>query len=87
MKQRGICFFIEETLKTSGTRHGRTYTKGHTVANDPKGYFKMTPKQALEFDLENLRDIYKEDGLYDLNIEFQILKVKALLRSTYPDVF
>ncbi|AYQ32155.1 polymorphic toxin-type HINT domain-containing protein [Runella sp. SP2] len=83
----GLCIFLEETLKTSGTRHGRTYTKGHTVANDPKGYYKMTPLQALEFDLEDVRQILKDDKLYDASVEAQLQKIKSMNLKLYPNIF
>ncbi|MFP3727365.1 pre-toxin TG domain-containing protein [Priestia filamentosa] len=62
-KNDGMSMNVEQP-KTGG-RHRRTETYGRNMTNEEKqNYYSLEPREALAFDLNNLRNIYKEDGLY-----------------------
>ncbi|MED1436641.1 hypothetical protein [Bacillus mycoides] len=53
-----------EQPKTGG-RHRRTEAYGRDMTNEEKAYYySLEPRDALAFDLLNLRKIYIEDNVY-----------------------
>lgn len=62
-KNDGMAMNVEQP-KTGG-RHRRTETYGRNMTNEEKAYYySLEPRDALAFDLLNLRKIYMEDNVY-----------------------
>ncbi|MGG0277495.1 hypothetical protein [Bacillus rhizoplanae] len=62
-KNDGMSINVEQP-KTGG-RHRRTETYGRNMTNEEKEYYySLEVRDALAFDLGNLRKIYMEDGVY-----------------------
>lgn len=52
-----------------------------------QAYYDLSPSQALRFDIQNLVDIYKQDGVYNQSV---MSKLRALIdnnQNQYPDIF
>lgn len=87
---KGNAITIEKTsgIPSSTTRHGRTATFRSNM--DPitrQAYYDLSPSQALRFDIQNLVDIYKQDGVYNQSV---MSKLRALIdnnQNQYPDIF
>lgn len=62
-KGDGLCINIEQPKV--GDRHIMTYTYGRNMTDAEKAYYySLSPRDALAYDLKNLRNIYKDAGLY-----------------------
>ncbi|MCE4049582.1 ribonuclease YeeF family protein [Bacillus sp. Au-Bac7] len=62
-KNDGMSINVEQP-KTGG-RHRKTQTYGRNMSNDAKEfYYSLEPRSAIAFDINDLRNIYKNDGLY-----------------------
>jgi len=49
-----------------GGRHRMTDAYGRNMTNAEKAnYYSLSPRDALAYDLKNLRNIYKNAGLYN----------------------
>ena len=48
--------------------------------------YSLSPRDALAYDIKNLREIYKNDGLYD-EIRPQLIQFIKTSKATYPDLF
>jgi hypothetical protein len=74
--------------------HKQTFTYGHT--KDPyvstnqgynNTYYKtLSPDQALELDLSNLRAIFRSEGVYS-QFEPCLITLEETIRSTFPHIF
>ena len=69
MKQVGVSkgdgLSINMEQPTVGGRHRMTDTYGRNMTNAEKAnYYSLSPRDALAYDLKNLRNIYKNAGLY-----------------------
>ena len=59
---------METTYLNPGGRHGKTATYGGNFSGDfKKWYLSLSPRDALAFDIRNIQNILKEQGLYDSN--------------------
>ncbi|NOG28837.1 hypothetical protein HL291_14535 [Lysinibacillus fusiformis] len=59
--------FLEHPHPGQGGRHRRTFTYGLNQRTRPEDfdlYMSLKPRDALAFDVNDLRRILKEDGLY-----------------------
>ncbi|WP_252250546.1 RHS repeat-associated core domain-containing protein [Clostridium sp. ZBS13] len=62
-KNDGLCMNVDQPKK--GGRHRETYTYGRNMTNEQKNfYYALSPRDALAFDLNNLKEIYIKDGIY-----------------------
>jgi hypothetical protein len=74
--------------------HKQTFTYGHTKdhyvsANQGYNntYYKtLSPDQALELDLSNLRAIFRSEGVYS-KFEPCLIMLEDTIRSTFPHIF
>lgn len=60
--------FLEHPHPGQGGRHRRTFTYGlsqRTRSEDFNLYMSLKPRDSLAFDINDLRRIMKEDGLYN----------------------
>ena len=64
-KNEGLCFNMEMPSLGAGGRHRKTMTYGRNMTDAEKAYYySLSPRDALAFDINNLREIYQSDGLY-----------------------
>ena len=67
-KQVGWAISLETTYRNLGGRHGKTATYGWRFTGDFKSwYLSLSPRDTLAFDMLNIKNILKEQGLYDSN--------------------
>ena len=67
-KPFGWAISLETTYLNPGGRHGKTATYGGNFSGDfKKWYLSLSPRDALAFDIRNIQNILKEQGLYDSN--------------------
>lgn len=86
-KYEGLCMNMEMPVPGSGGRHRLTFTYGGNMTNAEKTfYYSLSPRDALAYDIKNLREIYKNDGLYD-EIRPQLIQFIKTSKATYPDLF
>lgn len=86
-KYEGLCMNMEMPVPGSGGRHRLTYTYGGNMTNSEKTfYYSLSPRDALAYDIKNLREIYQNDGLYD-EIRPQLIQFIKTSKATYPDLF
>ena len=64
-KNDGLCMNMEMPSPGTGGRHRMTDTYGRNMTDEQKAYYySLSPRDALAYDIKNLRGIYKEQGLY-----------------------
>ena len=89
--KRGLCVVTESSIvkgEVSIARHGRTKTfGGNMTAAERNNYLSLSPKQALEFDINDLRNIYKADGVYDLDVESALKDLINRTKAKYKPLF
>lgn len=84
----GIAITLEHPHPGKGGRHRRTKTYGGNMTKAERDvYYNMKPLDALEMDVEDLRNIYKEDGLYDAKIEDMLQEVINENKKRFPNLF
>ncbi len=87
----GICILVESSIKSGEVnpfRHGRTKTFGSNMNNvERTTYENLTPKQALDFDINDLRNIYISDGVYNASVEKALQNLIQQTKNTYPGIF
>lgn len=64
-KKDGLCMNMEMPSPGSGGRHRLTSTYGRNMTDLEKAaYYSLSPRDALAFDLKEMKAIYKSPGLY-----------------------
>lgn len=64
-KNDGLCMNIEMPSPGKGGRHRMTDTYGRNMTDAQKAYYySLSPREALAYDINNLRQIYMRQGLY-----------------------
>lgn len=56
-------------------------------SSEKTAYFALSPKEALEFDIGDLRNIYKADGIYDVTIENALQDLIKQTKIKYKTLF
>ena len=65
---------LEHIFPGKGGRHKRTFTYGKTSkSRDYQLYNRLTPRDALAFDMYDIKRILKEDGLYNKDTRKQLI--------------
>ena len=83
----GLCMNVEMPSPGTGGRHRRTDTYGRNMTNSQKEYYySLSPRDALAYDLKNLKQIYMDDGLYK-EIKPQLKKYIEEYIKYRPDIF
>ena len=61
----GLCMNMEMPSPGTGGRHRMTATYGGNMTEAQKAYYySLSPRDALAYDISNLRQIYMDQGLY-----------------------
>lgn len=82
----GICINMEQPLR--GGRHRRTQTCGKNMtAAERAAYYQLSPKEALEHDLIDVRRIFREEGKLTPEMKKQIQKVEDLNKTKFPHLY
>ena len=69
-----------EAPRVSG-RHARTETFGRTA------FLDETPRDALARDIWDLRRIYRQDGVYGIQVRAALRDYIRLSQQTFPQLF
>ena len=77
-KNDGLSMLVETTYKNSGGRHGKTSTYGTSSME----YYNLTPRQALARDVNDMRNILKDQGLYDKYAKRQLKEYIKIQEDT-----
>lgn len=77
-KNDGLSMLVETTYKNSGGRHGKTATYGTSSME----YYNLTPRQALARDVNDMRNILKDQGLYDKYAKQQLKEYIKIQENT-----
>ena len=75
----GICINME--MPKTGGRHRETSSYGRSPD------LSLTPKQVLEAEVEDCRQIYKDAGLYTPAVEAKLKELIKLNKEAFPGVF
>lgn len=68
----GLAMMLESSYNNKGSRHGKTVSYGRPSANYKASYLSMTPRDALAYDLRDLKKVLKNQGLYDKHARTEI---------------
>lgn len=64
-KKDGLCMNMEMPSPGTGGRHRLTDTYGRNMTDAEKAYYySLSPRDALAYDIKNVRKIYQSQGLY-----------------------
>ena len=64
-KKGGLCMNMEMPSPGTGGRHRMTDTYGRNMTDAEKAYYySLSPRDALAYDIANMRQIYQSQGLY-----------------------
>jgi Hemolysin coregulated protein Hcp (TssD) len=85
-KKDGVCINMEQPQ--NGGRHRQTKTFGRNMTEtEREAYYKLTPKEALEHDIQDARRIFKEEGKLDAKIEQKLQEVIAQNKAKFPNLY
>ena len=85
-KNEGICINMEQPL--NGGRHRRTKTCGRNMTDSEReAYYKLPPKAALEYDVEDARQIFREEGKLDAKMEQKLQEVLTKNKAKFPNLY
>ena len=83
----GLCMNMEMPVPGSGGRHRLTNTYGGNMTKVEKEfYYSLTPREALAYDINDVRIIYQSDGLYN-EIRPQLIQYIKTYKSINPELF
>ncbi len=83
----GLCMNMEMPVPGSGGRHRLTDTYGSNMTDAEKAfYYSLSPRDALAYDIKNLRKIYQNDGLYE-EIRPKLIQYIKTVIATNPELF
>ena len=86
-KKDGLCMNMEMPSPGTGGRHRLTDTYGRNMTDAEKAYYySLSPRDALAYDIANMRRIYQSQGLYSEirpKLQEYIKQYKALM----PELF
>ena len=91
MKRKGVsrgesAAFNMEQPKTGG-RHRKTKTYGRNMTNAEKAYYySLSPRDALAYDLWDMRNIYIQEGLYD-QMRPKLIAYSKYVQDLFPELF
>lgn len=86
-KEDVYTIMVEETKsELKASRHFRTTTYGTKNRNSPPRFAK-SPKEVFEEEIQNLYDIYSDDGLLTPDAEAQINRFKKIMQYKFNPLF
>ena len=78
---------MEMPVPGVGGRHRLTNTYGGNMTDAEKAfYYSLSPRDALAYDINNVRKIYQNDGLYYV-IRPQLKEYIKTYKSIMPELF
>jgi hypothetical protein len=84
-KNDGLSINVEQPRV--GGRHRQTSTYGRNMNDAQKSaYYAKNPRSALAHDINDLRNIYKSDGLYNQMLPSLRQYAKEYIKK-YPNIF
>ncbi|OCL26723.1 hypothetical protein U472_08240 [Orenia metallireducens] len=84
----GISMFVEQPYPGSGGRHRLTKTYGRNMTDIQKqNYYNLSPRDALAYDIRDLRKIYMDQNIYTSEIRSGLLEVIQQNKSDFPDLY
>ena len=87
-RNEGLSMNMEQPHPGTGGRHRRTSTYDNQMTKaEQRAYWDKNPRDALAHDIEDLRKIYKEDGLYDKEIRDKLQEYIKQMKENHPDLF
>lgn len=75
----GICIMMEQPPQGGRHRRTRSYGSGPDLSE--------SPNKALDADIADVRNIYREDNLLTSSIQASLGSVRRLNKTTFPQVF
>ena len=86
-KNDGLAMNMEMPSPGAGGRHRMTDTYGRNMTNAEKEYYySLPPRDALAYDVNNLREIYSSQGLYS-EIRPKIQEYIKTYKEYMPELF
>ena len=86
-KNEGFCMNMEMPSPGTGGRHRMTATYGRNMTDAQKAYYySLSPRNALAYDINNLREIYQEQGLYS-QIKPSLQQYIKESKKLYPQLY
>lgn len=83
----GLCMNMEMPYPGTGGRHRLTDTYGGNMTAAEKAYYySLSPRDALAYDIKNVRDIYQSQGLYS-EIRPRLQQYIKEYKSLMPELF
>lgn len=87
-RDEGVSINVEQPHPGKGGRHRQTKTYGRNMTKaEREAYYKMSPAEAMEHDIEDLRKIYEKEGLSSDEVNKALDEVRRLNKEKYPDIF
>ena len=92
MKKHGIArkdgISINMEQPALGGRHRQTKTYGSNMTKaEREAYYKLSPRDAMAYDIKDVRKIYQKEGLYTDEIRKGIQDVIKQNKKIYPGIF
>ena len=92
MKKHGIArkdgVSINMEQPKTGGRHRKTKTYGSNMTKaEREAYYKLSPRDAMAYDIKDIKKIYKQEGLYTEEIRKGIQDVIKQNKKLYPSIF
>ena len=87
-RDEGVSVNVEQPHPGTGGRHRQTKTYGGNMTKaEREAYYKMSPAEAMEHDIEDLRKVYEKEGISSDKEDKALNEVRRLNREKYPDIF
>ena len=86
-KKDGLCMNMEMPSPGTEGRHRLTDTYGRNMTDVEKAYYySLSPKDALAYDIANMRQIYQSQGLYS-EIRPKLQEYTKQYKELMPELF
>jgi len=86
-KKDGLCMNMEMPSPGTGGRHRLTDTYGRNMTDAEKAYYySLLPRDALAYDIANMRQIYQSQGLY-FEIRPKLQEYIKQYKELMPELF
>lgn len=86
-KKEGLCMNMEMPCLGTGGRHRLTDTYGRNMTDAEKAYYySLSPRDALAYDITNMREIYQSQGLYS-EIRPKLREYIKRYKELMPELF
>ncbi len=86
-KNDGVCINMEQPMDGGG-RHRRTKTCGRNMTDSEReAYYKLSPKEALDYDIQDVRRIFREEGKLDAKMEQKLQEVLDQNKAKFPKLY